>query len=431
MNEPDPSFDEVKLTAYALGELDETERAVIEAWLRENPGAHATVAAIRGTAVQLEKALADEPVPQEKVSEAGGSRSQGKGGLLAFPRLYFVIGTLAAACFAVLVVRHEPKPRPEEVTTRYVEMELPPWPETTPASRPAPDAQEEVGATAGFDEEAMRADLRAKAAEGRLAAIVPAEGTLTLTGGVFVRTTEHPVSELPLRVRPDALEEIRRDLLAGRLPAPEKVKIETMLNAFPDSVPPAAPGELFALTLEVAGTPWADGHRLIRVALATPRSIQPIAPILATEMEVRVRFDPSQVREYRLLGYEAAGAGSAREEVRAGLAVNALYEIVPETGDEPGPVLTLVMTGREEKNGAALRVERSLHDVGTTFAESGEDFRWLAAVAAFGEWLRGGGRAGLPALRETIGWAEAAKGEDSSGRRAQFIQLMRLAAAAR
>ena len=54
-------FDEAKLTAYALGELDEADRADIERLLDESPDARAEVADIRRMAGLLTEEFAAEP----------------------------------------------------------------------------------------------------------------------------------------------------------------------------------------------------------------------------------------------------------------------------------------------------------------------------------------------------------------------------------
>ena len=55
------NFDETKLTAYALGELDATETAQVETYLADNPDAAKTVDDIRRTADLLEKEFATAP----------------------------------------------------------------------------------------------------------------------------------------------------------------------------------------------------------------------------------------------------------------------------------------------------------------------------------------------------------------------------------
>ncbi|MDP3071545.1 MAG: von Willebrand factor type A domain-containing protein [Opitutaceae bacterium] len=108
MNADDPELaaDDPRLTAYALGELPAADHAAVEAALRRDPALRAAVAEIRETADNLEAALATEALPAVRAAARGSCR----GRLLEFPLAYFLIGGLAAACFAVFVVL---SPRPE------------------------------------------------------------------------------------------------------------------------------------------------------------------------------------------------------------------------------------------------------------------------------------------------------------------------------
>src|SRR5947209_7660656 len=121
MNETKLSPDDPRLTAYALGELEGDERAAVEAALQTDAAARAAVDEIRTTARQVEAALASEPMPQIKSITAPlarraaiiPGRDPGKldGGpwrnLIKFPQAYYLVGGMAAACFAVMVTLHE------------------------------------------------------------------------------------------------------------------------------------------------------------------------------------------------------------------------------------------------------------------------------------------------------------------------------------
>jgi Ca-activated chloride channel family protein len=121
MNEQTISPDDPKLTAYALGELSGEERAAVETLLKNDPAAQAAVEEIRALAAQLEGALAQEALMDPVVSSeaSAGLAKEAKGGkalrtaarveddpyrkkVIRFP--YVLIGSLAAACFAVVIV---------------------------------------------------------------------------------------------------------------------------------------------------------------------------------------------------------------------------------------------------------------------------------------------------------------------------------------
>src|SRR6476646_4067170 len=52
-----------KYTSYVLGELDDNERAAVEAEVKGDPAAAAAVAEIRATTLRLSAALQAEPLP--------------------------------------------------------------------------------------------------------------------------------------------------------------------------------------------------------------------------------------------------------------------------------------------------------------------------------------------------------------------------------
>jgi hypothetical protein len=108
MNETKLFPDDPRLTAYALGELEGDERAAVEAALQTDAVARAAVDEIRATARQLEAALAAEPEPEIissplKIRHVAPYATASK--LVHFP--YWLVGGLAAACFAVVLVLHE------------------------------------------------------------------------------------------------------------------------------------------------------------------------------------------------------------------------------------------------------------------------------------------------------------------------------------
>ncbi|MCF7758996.1 MAG: von Willebrand factor type A domain-containing protein [Cephaloticoccus sp.] len=124
MNTPKISPEDTRLTTYALGEMDAIERAAFAEQLRADPEAQAIVTSIQETADQLEAVLGAEPLP--KVEPLKDRYRASKGTLLSFPKFYYVVGTLAAACFAVLVVIHEPRERtPVTAQKHYQELTLP------------------------------------------------------------------------------------------------------------------------------------------------------------------------------------------------------------------------------------------------------------------------------------------------------------------
>jgi Ca-activated chloride channel family protein len=179
---------------------------------------------------------------------------------------------------------------------------------------------------------------------------------------------------------------------------------------------------------------------------------------IANDVKIQVEFNPARVAEYRLIGYETrmlrredfnndqVDAG----EIGAGHAVTAIYEITPVGGPtftEPlryqGQTTAPPSTANEY---AFLRIRYKLPGQDTSrlierpitnadyvadIRRAPESTRWAAAVAGYGQLLRGD-----PYLRQGYGWddvinlAQSARGRDEFGWRAEFVQLARTAATA-
>ena len=176
---------------------------------------------------------------------------------------------------------------------------------------------------------------------------------------------------------------------------------------------------------------------------------------IAKDVKIQVEFNPAAIREYRLIGYETRML--AREDFRndkvdageigAGHTVTAIYELIPAgTGGERIP--TLRYQDAEAELGtvfdgelAFLKIRYKLPDAESstlitrpvTAADAFEtvdaaprDVRFAAAVAAFGELVRGGRYTGDYGYADIVALGQGARGEDPFGYRNEFIRLVRL-----
>jgi Ca-activated chloride channel family protein len=179
---------------------------------------------------------------------------------------------------------------------------------------------------------------------------------------------------------------------------------------------------------------------------------------IAKDVKIQIEFNPAVIAEYRLIGYEnralnredfnndAKDAG----EIGAGHTVTALYEIVPvgsqAVGTDPlryqdentAPNIT---TGVRPEEFALLRLRYKAPDgdrsqlietpLPTAWLSRERsptaDDRFAAAVAAFGQYLRGNDRLGAYDLDQIADLAREGRGTDPSGYRAEFIDLVELA----
>ncbi|MCB1637134.1 MAG: von Willebrand factor type A domain-containing protein, partial [Xanthomonadales bacterium] len=78
---------------------------------------------------------------------------------------------------------------------------------------------------------------------------------------------DQPLSTFSADVDTASYANVRRFLNEGRLPPPDAVRIEELLNYFPYTYVHPTGLTPFAATLEVASAPWAPEHRLVRIGL--------------------------------------------------------------------------------------------------------------------------------------------------------------------
>ena len=157
---------------------------------------------------------------------------------------------------------------------------------------------------------------------------------------------------------------------------------------------------------------------------------------LAKELEVKVVFNPEQVEGYRLLGYDeptdvAAGkivAAPENHTVLPGHTLTALYEVIPRMGAPEGNLLNVQLNYQTPKDGVKHRQDFALRDRGTTFSGASLDFKFAAAVGAFGLVLSDQAPDGMT-LDTVEAWAKDCLGEDVGGFRSEFLALVEQARA--
>jgi Ca-activated chloride channel family protein len=182
-----------------------------------------------------------------------------------------------------------------------------------------------------------------------------------------------------------------------------------------------------------------------------------IVPI-AGDVKIQVEFNPATVSEYRLIGYETRAL--AREDfnndrvdagdIGSGHAVTALYELTPvgstarliddlryqrsesRTAVTPGDDYAFLRLRYKLPGQSESRlIERAVTpaDEHAQIADAGDDMRFAAAVAAFGQKLRETTYVGDFGYDEIAALAAGARGDDPFGYRNEFLTLVRLAGA--
>jgi Ca-activated chloride channel family protein len=172
---------------------------------------------------------------------------------------------------------------------------------------------------------------------------------------------------------------------------------------------------------------------------------------LAKDVKLQLEFNPAKVAQYRLIGYEnrllraedfdndAKDAG----ELGAGHSVTALYEVIPtgvgsgnandlryqqtqvkQTAQNSDELLNLKLRYKQPNQDKSQLIEKVVKDASLPLSKTSDDFRFSAAVAGFGQVLRGSAYKGDWTLAQTRLLAEKAKGNDTQGYRKDFISLV-------
>ncbi|NND45170.1 MAG: VWA domain-containing protein [Xanthomonadales bacterium] len=176
---------------------------------------------------------------------------------------------------------------------------------------------------------------------------------------------------------------------------------------------------------------------------------------IASDVKIQVEFNPEAVAEYRLIGYENRALNEEdfnndridAGEIGAGHRVTALYEIsltdsgyrrlperrYAENGDAFAPPrghdhelahLRIRYKAPGQSRSKLIEAPVMKHSVMTDSRQASDDFRFAAAVAAFGQRLRGGAYLGGFGYRDIAQLAQQARGSDRFGYRGEFIQLV-------
>ena len=490
----DPT-DESLLTAYALGECDaEADRSAAERLLAADPAAWRVVDEVRATASALTDGLKGEPdVGLTAIHVAGIERRLAADAEADAPhpvplplrRNWGLWGSVAASTLIVATVMATVLPQVFRDSRRAG----PPGkggvsgdgsvaaPDAGPsfaaggpvittapaAASPRPDQPAGGGNGAGGGGDASDWPILTTSAGG-----LPWPTLLSRESGLhepaFVVPSDFPLAVVPpTPAYPQAVGQgtvaaLRSALAANRLPAPQVVRADELVNHLRyDDLPPG-PSPLVA-KVESAVCPWDSGHLLVRVTVrnhgycvaapaaddgdvsdaadhdpsatspASATVASPIAP-LVRDLRLAIEVNPATVAGYRVIGYENGprtwGDWAGRDDhevVAAGTTFTALLEVVPAgqalpeatkpaapmrygRPPAPGVVATELLTvGVEYRQGPAASPTRTDLPVLVEAAAielASADFRAAAGAAALGLSLRQPDPAAQPALEAAI-----------------------------
>ncbi|MFD2999445.1 von Willebrand factor type A domain-containing protein [Pontibacter toksunensis] len=178
---------------------------------------------------------------------------------------------------------------------------------------------------------------------------------------------------------------------------------------------------------------------------------------IAKDVKLQLEFNPAKVKAYRLIGYENRALQDEdfnddkkdAGELGSGHTVTALYEIVPanaknsdtatgkvddlkyqETKLSAGAaatdeLLTLKLRYKDPESSQSKLITSTVSTKAVPANTTSDDFRFSAAVAAFGMLLRDSEFKGSATYAQVLELAEGALGEDKEGYRAEFVRLVK------
>ncbi|MFY8035937.1 MAG: YfbK domain-containing protein [Cyclobacteriaceae bacterium] len=180
---------------------------------------------------------------------------------------------------------------------------------------------------------------------------------------------------------------------------------------------------------------------------------------IAKDVKLQIEFNPAKVKSYRLIGYENRMLKSEdfnndkkdAGELGSGHSVTALYEVIPvgvessfdlvdalkyqpvkkqepvqvTKSDFNDEILTVKFRYKKPDGDVSKLIVHPLVDEHVSIEKTSDNFRWSAAVAAFGMILRDSEYVKNYSTAEAIKLAQGAKGKDVEGYRIEFINLMK------
>src|SRR5437870_4479620 len=269
------NIDDPKLTAYALDELDEAERAVIAHEVARSPQAQREVQETQTVARLLRAEFAAETEQRQDADGTTKPLSANLGDIRDDPWFWSIARPLAIAAviavFAVigLAIFGGYKLHQNEIApaSRH--------PTNLPLAAPS-DVEAEMAETTT----PMIALQRPAAAQPEFGEKLSQDGDIRTQNGKFntadyghfiensfLPALDNPLSTFAIDVDTASYSILRRFINDGSLPPKDAVRIEEMINYFTYDYPQPKPNEPFSINVDIASCPWEEAHLPARIGL--------------------------------------------------------------------------------------------------------------------------------------------------------------------
>ncbi len=360
-----------RLTAFVLGELSPEETLAVEQAVAGDPALQAEVAGIRSARQFLTERLvssADKLLPAQRQNIRLAARAASRpAGVISFASLQAWLIPMAAAAVLALAT--------------FILMQMPADPKTSADAKPVP---------------VSNPPSTAPAVEPLLDPVKPLSGLPAIAQRTAVSPTDFPTLDLPVRTEKSNWEvvanSIRND---GKLPPPESVRLEEILNHFPlrlsgtaaiarsaanpwhpDNRESGLSTHVATLSSELIACPWKPSATLLLISLRA-------STLQDSEIKLSFHPNPANVLRYRLLGCSPNGNDPSVKlptRLPAGAVVNLVLEIEPSAAGEALGSIDWSADGATAPT-IPLTLNKSV--------EPSDDARFGALVCTFAQWLSG------------------------------------------
>ncbi|MCC6907614.1 MAG: von Willebrand factor type A domain-containing protein [Phycisphaerales bacterium] len=160
--------------------------------------------------------------------------------------------------------------------------------------------------------------------------------------------------------------------------------------------------------------------------------IEPAATLALAEPGLAAPAEPSRGgADHALESAEGAGAAAQQEAEQPDHAESTIdplrYQapaVLTDLATSSGELLTVKLRYKQPDGDTSTLVEFPVADQGKSWDAASGDFKFAAAVAAYGMILRDSAYKGSATFNAVMDWARAGEGADKQGYRQQFVQLV-------
>jgi len=283
------NIDDPKLTAFALGELEEPEKSTIAREVAESREVQRAVDETRELARALKNEFAAElnekakpPLSLSDIRDDPWFWSIGRP--LAIAAVLAIVAIIAGVAISPLRKKRE---------VAYSPVYLPPTKPAEAQAEATPEFHEEAAAPAApgafslakggiatarkqsemqsfsaglasaqeFDRSDRYSDIRRPSGEFNTAAYDH------ILENPFLDAKDNPLSTFSIDVDTASYSNVRRFINEGSLPPKDAVRVEEMINYFTYDYAQPSDGKPFAVHVDAVSCPWETSHRLVRIGL--------------------------------------------------------------------------------------------------------------------------------------------------------------------